>query len=117
GNVSRFSASAARAALVSFLTDVQHGRYAAARQMYTADAIRLGGGPQVCLRALEGLHDYAAAQQARGERDVLKGTIARARAAHWVLRRGIATTADLGRPGTTTRLIYRAAAWKLDTPA
>lgn len=113
------TAAGAREALITFIADVQSGRYRAACSMYARRVLRsvnryYRGG---CEGSLDGLHAYAATQRAHGVPDVLSQAISDAKVASFSISGNVATTRGLGRRGTTTVLVYTRGRWNLDQPA
>jgi flagellar basal body L-ring protein FlgH len=112
------STEAARTTLLRFFNHVQHGQYDEACAMYTPTVRsvvdRDFGG---CERNLAGLHTLAQKQRAHNLPDVLSITIRRVRVASFSISGDTAMTTDLGRPGTTTQLLYRDGRWEINRPA
>jgi hypothetical protein len=110
------SAEAVRQAEIEFQRNVEHGRYPDACASYTRRVLLAVGGQGRCVRQLAGVHDFAARERTNGVSDILSETIARAKAMRVTIRGHIATTRDLGRPGTLTRYLYVGGRWRIDRP-
>jgi hypothetical protein len=112
------STQGARQTLVEFFRDVQEGRYRQGCAMYTA-AVRalvdrdFGG----CVRNLAGVHALAQNERHHGLPDLLSKTIHSVQVASFSISGNTATTADLGRRGTVTTLLYRNGRWQVNRPA
>jgi hypothetical protein len=116
-NASSKTASGVRQAVVSFVTDVEHGRYTAACAFYTPRVLASVGGHDRCARSLVALRKTAATQRARGKLDVLTKTMQKAKVMAVSIKGDVATTKGLGSAGTTTTFHYARARWEINRPA
>jgi hypothetical protein len=104
--------------MLAFQYDIENGKFAEACAIYTpavrALVERQFGG---CIGHLSGLRTLAENERAHGLPDPISTTIQRVQTASLAISGNTATTTDLGRTGTVTRLLYRDGHWELNRPA